>query len=217
MVEEQRWSQNEGRITTGTPRPTLWKWAYATLRPRQNVNPRRPQLADSSAGCVNTSFPICACHPSPGPPRDCRTPWHQSLSLGEDLYLQDMRRTNSTQEVWYTHRQTYYILWANHSPTPQQHKHPQDRNTPSLFLWIVSAVRVLNLCWNKKCLYFVSRNSWLSFKLSQPTETHHAWFGRDFWKKHVTMIKSKCNQSLDDLIQTFLKNIKFHFCQTAQS
>lgn len=26
-----------------------------------------------------------------------------------------------------THRQTDYILWANHSPRPRQHKHPQDR------------------------------------------------------------------------------------------
>lgn len=38
-----------------------------------------------------------------------------------------------------THRQTDYILWANHSPRPRQHKHPQDRERqpssgPLLFL-----------------------------------------------------------------------------------
>lgn len=77
----------------------------------------------------------------------------------EDLYLQDMNRRNSTQEAWYTHRQTCYILWTNRSPTPQQHKHPQDRNTLSLFLWTVGVFRALNLCYNanlhKQCCYFV--------------------------------------------------------------
>lgn len=105
-------------------------------------------------------------HPSPFvpavglhvPPRPLDSLAPES-GAGEDLYLQDMSRRNSTQEAWYTHRQTYYILWTNRSTTPQQHKHPQDRNTLSFFLWIVGVFRALNLCYNaylhKQCCYFV--------------------------------------------------------------
>lgn len=111
-------------------------WGFMPERLRWNIKQRQtlnvlasqPQTAEGSCRVCQHILSHLSLLSVPRSQHGCRTPWHQRLALGK-IYLQDMSRRNPTQEAWYTHRQTYYILWANHSQRPQQHKHPQDRNT----------------------------------------------------------------------------------------
>lgn len=79
--------------------------------------------------CQHNPFPSLSavCLP-PGPADAAGLPGTRVWRRWGKIYPQDMSRRNSTREACCTHRQTYYILWANRSLRARQHKHPQDRN-----------------------------------------------------------------------------------------